>query len=206
MANGSVGVTLIQEEVYEMRDGHDDRDPFIDLIAEIEPSDTSPARPSQLLPHPRPTPSHPGNGGSMAHPEGTLFSRFSAAHLASDIERAVFSVFAGSQSRTWTVADVAREAQVSDHQADHALRRFSAAGVLERADEPGHPRRYRWRPEMAYLRDGTEPPGRQDPVCGMPVPVDSPHIAVDDGRTLAFCSLQCLVRWRTERRTGRAQT
>lgn len=136
----------------------------------------------------------------MTHPERTLFSRFSDAHLASDVERAVFSVLAGSQSRTWTVADVAREAHVSDHQADQSLRRFSAAGVLERADGPGHPRRYRWRPEMAYLRDGNEPPGRQDPVCGMPVPVDNPHTAVEEGREIAFCSLQCLVRWRTERR------
>lgn len=133
----------------------------------------------------------------------SLLAQFRRAHLPTDSERAVFGVLAGSLDRVWTVAAVARYARVSDHEADQALRRFGAAGILERVDEPGHPRRYRWRREMAYLHEGTEPAGRRDPVCGMPVPADSPHVAEDDGQEVAFCSLPCLVHWRVERRGRR---
>lgn len=137
----------------------------------------------------------------------TAFGQFMGAHLPTDVERAVFWVLAGSSSHVWTVADVDREARVSDHEADQALRRFTAAAILERIDDPGHPRRYRWRPEMAYLHDGSDPPGRIDPVCGMPVPANTPHVAQDDdGREVAFCSLPCLVRWRSEHRGGRRRS
>lgn len=128
------------------------------------------------------------------------FARLTEAHLPTAAERAVFRVLAGARRRVWTVAAAARAALVSDHEADLALRRFSAAGILERLDEPGRPRRYRWRAEMAYLHEGTEPPGRIDPVCGMPVPPDSPHVAEHDGQEIAFCSLPCLVRWRAGHR------
>jgi YHS domain-containing protein len=137
----------------------------------------------------------------------TAFGQFMGAHLPTDVERAVFWVLVGSSSQVWTVAGVARDARVGDHEADQALRRFTAAGILERIDDPGHPRRYRWRPAMAYLHDGSEPPGRIDPVCGMPVPADTPHVAPDvDGREVAFCSLPCLVRWRSARRGGRGRS
>ena len=136
----------------------------------------------------------------MSDRSETSFAQFRRAHLPTDAERAVFFVLAGSLDRVWTVAGVARDARVSDHEADQALRRLTAACILERVDEPGHPRRYRWRPEMAYLRDAGDPPGRVDPVCGMPVRADSPHIAVHDGEEVAFCSLPCLVRWRAEQR------
>ena len=133
----------------------------------------------------------------------TAFAQFMGAHLPTDVERAVFWVLAGSSSQVWTVAGVAREARVSDHEADQALRRFTAAAIMERIDDPGHPRRYRWRPEMSYLHDGSDPVGRIDPVCGMPVPADTPHVALDDdGREVAFCSLPCLVRWRSGHRGG----
>lgn len=135
--------------------------------------------------------------------EDSPLGLFMAAHLPGDADRAVFWVLAGSRWRVWTAAGVARDAGVSDHEADLALRRFSAAGILERLDEPGRPRRYRWRPEMAYLHDGTDPPGRRDPVCGMPVRADTPHVAEHDGQELAFCSLACLVRWRFEHRPRR---
>lgn len=135
-----------------------------------------------------------------------MFAQFSGAHLPTDVERAVFWVLAGSFDRVWTVAGVARDAEVSDHEADQALRRFSAAGILELVDEPGHPRRYRWRSEMAYLHDGSEPQGRCDPVCGMPVPADSPHVAEADGPKVVFCSLPCLVLWRSQHRAHRHPT
>lgn len=139
----------------------------------------------------------------MSDRRDILLAQFMGAHLPTDVERAVFWVLAGSINRVWTRAAVASGAQVSDHEADQALRRFSAAGILEQLLEPGRPRRYRWRPEMAYLHNGTEPPGRHDPVCGMPVPADSPHVANDGGREVAFCSLPCLVRWRSEHRAHR---
>lgn len=133
----------------------------------------------------------------------SLFARFRSAHLPTKPERAVFSVLAGSRDRVRTVASVARDAGVSDHEADQALRRFHAAGILERIDDPGRPRRYRWRPEMAYLHDGSEPLGRVDPVCGMPVAPDTPHVVEEEGREVAFCSLPCLVHWRTSHRRRR---
>ncbi len=130
----------------------------------------------------------------------STFNQFATAHLLTNVERDVFWVLAASPQRVWTAGDVAREAKVSDHEADQALRRFGAAGIVERLDEPCRPRRYRWRPEMGYLRDTGEPSGRRDPVCGMPVPADSPHIVDHDGREVAFCSLRCLVRWRSDHR------
>lgn len=130
----------------------------------------------------------------------TLFAQFRGAHLPTRVERAVCGALAGSLDRVWTVASVARDARVSDHEADQALRRLSAAGILERIDESSRPRRYRWRPEMAYLHDGGDPPGRVDPVCGMPVLAGSPHVAVHDGDEIAFCSLPCLVRWQAAQR------
>lgn len=133
--------------------------------------------------------------------QDTLYAQFTDAHLTSEIQRAVFWVLAGSQDRVWTATDVARDAQVSDHEADLVLRRFKAAGILARVDEPGYPRRYRWPSQMAYLHDGSEPPpGRHDPVCGMPVPADSPHLAEYDGQEISFCSLSCLVLWRRQHR------
>jgi YHS domain-containing protein len=127
-------------------------------------------------------------------------ARFMGAHLPTDVERAVFWVLAGSLDRVWTRAEVASDAQVSDREADQALRRFRAAGILEQLARRGGPRRYRWRAEMAYLHNGTDPTGRLDPVCGMPVPANSPHVADDGDREIAFCSLPCLVRWRTGHR------
>ena len=150
-------------------------------------------------------PRSPGRASATHEDRDSLFARFMAAHLTTDVERAVFWVLAGSSTQTWTATAVAREAQISDHQADQALRRFTAAAILERVDEPGRPRRYRWRAEMSYLHNASESPaGRIDPVCGMPVPDDSPHVAADDdGHEIAFCSLPCLVRWRTEHRRRR---
>jgi hypothetical protein len=124
-------------------------------------------------------------------PVDSLFSQFATAHLLTDVERAVFGVLADSVHRVWTAGGVARDARVSDHEADQALRRFSAAGIVERLDEPCRPRRYRWLTEMGYLHDTSEPVGRRDPVCGMPVPAESPHIVVHDGLEVGFCSLRC---------------
>lgn len=142
---------------------------------------------------------------TMSEPDST-FNQFATAHLLTDVERDVFWVLAASPQRVWTAGDVAREARVSDHEAVRALRQFSLAGIVERLDEPCRPRRYRWRPEMGYLHRTSEPTGRCDPVCGMRVPADSPHIVVQDGREVVFCSLRCLVRWRSEHRARHETT
>lgn len=144
--------------------------------------------------------SQPQDAVETADDREHLLSRFMGAHLPTDVERAVFWVLAGSLDRVWTRAEVAKDAQVSDHEADQALRRFCSAGILEPLVERGGTPRYRWRAEMAYLHDGSDPSGRIDPVCGMPVPADSPHVAYDGDREVAFCSLPCLVRWRSEHR------
>ncbi len=101
---------------------------------------------------PTPWPESTGHGQ-------TPLALFTDAHLSTNAEWAVFTVVASSRDRLWTARRVGREAKVSDHEADEALRRFSAAGIVERVDDAGHPRRYRWRPAMAYLDGGTE---RQD--------------------------------------------
>lgn len=124
------------------------------------------------------------------------FGHFAGAHLSSEIDWAVFWVLAASLNDVWTVASVAQDARVSDHEADQTLRRFLAAGILELADEHGRPPRYRWGKEMTYLHTGNQPPGLRDPVCGMPVRADSPYTAEDGDREVRFCSLPCLVRWR----------
>ena len=136
----------------------------------------------------------------MTDQQDSSFVLFARAHLRTEAARAVFGVLADSPERDWTAAAVAKHAGVSDGEADHALRRFGAAGVVERLSEPGRPRRYRWRPEMAYLSRGNAPSGERDPVCGMPVPSDTPHVADDGGRQMRFCSLPCLVLWRTQHR------
>src|SRR3546814_20193849 len=53
---------------------------------------------------------------------------------------------------------------------------------------------------MAYLRDGDVDGRVIDPVCGMPASPGTPHTAVDGDDVVQFCSLACLVRWRSGRR------
>ena len=142
--------------------------------------------------------------GTPAEGGDALFGSFVSAHLRTDSDRAVFWVLAGSESTIWNATTVAHEAEISDHEADQALRRFAAAGILERVDDVGRPRRYRWRAEMSYLHRGVTPTGVVDPVCGMPVRADTPHRAMAaDGSEVSFCSLPCLVRWHhAHRRQG----
>ena len=114
----------------------------------------------------------------------------------------MYAALAGS-AEFWTARSAARAAGVSDHEANQALRRFAAAGIVERIEDLGNPRRYRWRPEMGYLVDNGSPPGQIDPICGMPVPEGSTHTALDGDTQVSFCSLPCLVRWQREHRITR---
>jgi len=130
------------------------------------------------------------------------FERFARAHLGDRVERAVYAVVAAHPAREWAVREVAAHARVSHHEADQALRRFAAAGIVARIDLPGRSDRYRWILEMRDLADGPSAAGQQpiDPVCGMPVPPDSPHVAHDGDLDVRFCSLPCLVRWNASTR------
>jgi len=134
----------------------------------------------------------------------SAFQALARAHLRTRVERAVFAVVAGDTGRWWTAAAAARAAGVDELDADQTLRRFGAAGIVEsEAGSAGS--RYRYRAEMAYLSTdgGTDEAGElRDPVCGMPVAADTPHVADDDGRVVRFCSMPCLVRWQRDRRTG----
>ena len=131
------------------------------------------------------------------------FIRFARAHLPSTPERVIYPVLAGSPDRDWTAGDLAAAAGVSHNEADQALRRFAAAGIVHHTHMSGHGHRYRWGPEMAYLHDGTTIALPTDPVCGMPVPPGTPHTARDGDGQVRFCSLPCLVRWRSDQRGGR---
>lgn len=132
---------------------------------------------------------------------------FAAVHLRSDAERAVYSVVAGGLERVWSSAEVARHAALELHEADQVLRRFAAAGILE-SSEDGRIRRFRWAPAMAYLFDAapmvTDPDVALDPVCGMPVPVDSPHRRERPDGFVLFCSPVCVARYDAAQRRGAA--
>lgn len=135
----------------------------------------------------------------------SAFRALAHAHLRTPVERAVFAVMAGTAGRWWAASAAARAADVGELDADQTLRRFEAAGIVEhRSDRAG--RRYRYRAEMAYLSaEGgiVVDDDLRDPVCGMPVAPDTPHVADDDGRVVRFCSLPCLVRWQRARRARR---
>ena len=135
-----------------------------------------------------------------ARPDTDAFVRFARAHLPTRAERAIYPVLAGTPDGDWTAAEVAAAAGVSHHEADQALRRFASARIVEHSHVRGQGHRYRWHPEMAYLRDGDVSGLPVDPVCGMPVAAASPHTARDGDTEITFCSLPCLVHWRWERR------
>ena len=133
------------------------------------------------------------------------FERFARAHLGTRAERAVYAVVAGHPSAAWSVGEVAAHARVSHHEAAQALRRFAAAGIVARFERPARSDQYRWALEVPALLDGTSADTQQavDPVCGMPIPPDSPHVVHDGDVDVRFCSLPCLVRWRAASRGSR---
>lgn len=138
----------------------------------------------------------------MTGNRASAFEALARAHLRTRAERAVFAVVAASSGRWWSAPAAARAAGVDEIDADQALRRFGAAGIVEHeAGSAGN--RYRYRAEMAYLSaagDAEEEGELRDPVCGMPVAPDTPHVADDHGRVVRFCSLPCLVRWQRAQR------
>lgn len=116
------------------------------------------------------------------------FARFARAHLPSAPERSIYRVLAATADRAWAVAELAAAAGVTHHDADQALRRFAAAGIVHDTQVRGRGHRYRWHPEMAYLRAGTAGDRAVDPVCGMPVPPGSAHVERHADTEVSFCS------------------
>lgn len=132
------------------------------------------------------------------------FRALAQAHLRTPAERAVFAVLAGTRL-WWTADSAARAAGVGGLDADQALRRFAAAGIVDQ-DAGTAGRRYRYRAEMDYLHGDADPDDElRDPVCGMPVAADTPHVADDHGRVVRFCSIPCLTRWRRAQGRGRTR-
>lgn len=126
------------------------------------------------------------------------FVLFAGVHLRTVAERRVYAAVAGAPERVWPVGDVAAQAQVSHREADEALRRFLAAGIVDRIDA-AH-RRYRWSAAMRYLATPDMQDDSIDPVCGMPVDGTTAHVVEHDGVMLRFCSLPCVVLWRSTHR------
>ena len=137
--------------------------------------------------------------------DSDAFVRFAKVHLPTNAERAIYPVLAGAPDHDWTPGEVAAAAKVSHHEADQALRRFASAGIVDHSHLRGQGHRYRWHPDMRYLRQDAVSSSAVDPVCGMPVPPETPHSALDGDTEIRFCSLPCLVRWKSDRRRGRAQ-
>lgn len=139
----------------------------------------------------------------MTTTDNDPFVRFARAHLPTKAERAVYAVIAADAGRDWSAGDVAAAAGVSHHEADQALRRFASAGIVDHAHVTGQGHRYRWHPDMGYLRTASVDDVAVDPVCGMPVAAGTPHVARDGDTEVRFCSLPCLVRWQSSQRRRR---
>lgn len=101
----------------------------------------------------------------MTGGKAPAFRTLAWAHLRTGVERAVFAVVAGGAGHWWTAA-AARAAGVGELDADHNLRRFEAAGIVEQqAGRAG--RRYRYSNEMDLQADSDVDQELRDPICGI---------------------------------------
>jgi YHS domain-containing protein len=139
-------------------------------------------------------------GSAGAAPDEARLQQFIRTHLRTPAQRAVYAALGGSPERPLSVQDIAPLGRVDDYEIDVALRKFAAAGILERVVPEAGPAQYRWRDEMRYLFEAVLPPNAEDvidPVCGMPVAPESPHVLRDaSGQAILFCSLDCLTIFR----------
>ena len=126
--------------------------------------------------------------GRMTDERRAAFRLFAQAHLRSRAERAVYVALPPHGTDPLSVAELCAAAHLDHHDTDQVLRRFAAAGVAEVVEARGE-RRYRLRREAAG--------GVVDPVCGMVVPPGSGHEVDGDLGVARFCSVQCLMTWRS---------
>ena len=126
-----------------------------------------------------------------------VYSQFAHRHLGGREERAVYLTFVAQEADSWSVDEIAERNQLPLDQVERVLEEFHAAGIVEPIEVTGQ-RRYRWRSDMNYVFGAREPSAEWiDPVCGMPVLAQSPHVAEDVyGRPRRFCSSLCLTAFR----------
>lgn len=130
-----------------------------------------------------------GAQAPLEHQEA--WGRFARRHLSTREDRAVFHTLTDERTRAWSAREIAARERSDLDAIAEALVRFDDAGIVESAPTSTG-RRYRWRPEMNYLFDELGRGAAWDPVCGMPVPANSPHVAEDlHRRTTRFCSSLC---------------
>lgn len=128
-------------------------------------------------------------------------ARFARTHLRTPAQRAVYRTVGARPDAWWSATEIADHTGTSVLEVDQVLRGFAAAGILhDRAGPAG--RRYSWHRDLRYVFDGTSPTGELiDPICGMPVAADSPHVGhATDGAALRFCSQGCLAAHRRRSR------
>ena len=119
--------------------------------------------------------------------------RFARSHLRTPAQLAVYRTVGTRPDAWWSATEIADHTGTDVTEVDQALRGFAAAGILH--DHVGAAgRRYSWHRDLRYVFDGTSPTGELiDPICGMPVAADSPHVGHDTGgAALRFCSQVCL--------------
>lgn len=126
-----------------------------------------------------------------------IFTRFARAHLSTRAERAVYLALVGASHGSRTADELAAASVLDRDEVVRVLDRFEKSGIAERDAGPDGPR-YLWRADMDYLfesRDASA--GWIDPVCAMPVTLDTPHRATDNlGGEQRFCSSLCLAEFR----------
>lgn len=122
-----------------------------------------------------------------------ISTRFARAHLSTRAERAAYLALVGASTESRTPDELALGTGLEPAEFMGALDRFETAGIAEREEGPDGPR-YRIRVEMVDpFQDPDASAAWIDPVCGMPVIVDTPYRATDDlGREQRFCSSVCL--------------
>jgi YHS domain-containing protein len=126
-----------------------------------------------------------------------IFTRFARAHLSTRAERAVYLALVGASPESRTADEVAAASVLDRKDVVRVLDRLETSGIVERDEGPDGPY-YLWRADMDYLFESHDASaGWVDPVCAMPVTLDTPFRATNNlGGEQRFCSSVCLAEFR----------